>query len=83
MAPRRVGSDGPSPAPDWQAAYLAVSALLGEPVDEALLHVDPASRAGAEEVVRELRSSSRHARGRAIARIVSEVVVALDALRLA
>ncbi len=78
-----MGSDGSSPARDWQAAYLAVSALLGDEVEEALVSVQEPSRVGAAELVRELRSPSRHARARALARIVSEVVVALDAMRLA
>ncbi len=68
---------------EWRLAYLAVSALLGEPDCETLLAVDAASPGIPPDSLRGLRSSSREARARAIARVVSDVVLALDAARLA
>ncbi len=68
---------------DWHSAFLAVSALLGEPLDVA---VDGAGHAGAlqaAQLVGELRSPSRQVRATAIARVLAEVGHALDAERWA
>jgi hypothetical protein len=85
-------SDGPLP---WQDAFLAVSVLLGHPLEEALaaLGAPPAGDAsdagpgqrdeGATLEVRlALGSPSRQTRARAIARAVTVVAVDLEQMRL-
>jgi hypothetical protein len=65
---------------DWQPAFIAVSALVGEPLDATLLALgggDPQ-----EKLLQGLRAPSRETRALAIARVASEVAVALDRLRL-
>lgn len=65
----------------WEPAFVAVSALLGEPgrdVVQAL--VDPGIEA--RGLIDALQSPSRPTRARAIASGVSEVVAALEAMRL-
>jgi hypothetical protein len=67
---------------DWEAAFFAVSAILGEPLESSLASAgEPTTSAGAD-LVRALRSSSRERRARAIARVVSQVAVDIDAMRL-
>jgi hypothetical protein len=67
----------------WQAAYVAVSAALGDRVDDALASLAAPLRdltpAGAA-LARELQSPSRDARVRALARAVSEVALAVEAM---
>ena len=82
-------SDGamrtPTRAP-WEGAFVAVSALLGEPLEAIAGALDDEGRARAGDTLRALASKSREARdgrARAIARAVSEVALAIDALRLA
>ena len=79
----------------WTSAYIATSAVLGEPLEAALASIafaatgetDPPERAAlpapAAALVNMLRSGSREVRAQALARALSEVVLALDALRLA
>jgi hypothetical protein len=69
----------------WQQAYLAVSAVLGEPLDDALASLGGAGAVGATDdaFVAGLRSSSREVRARCIAQAVAAVAFAIDAARLA
>jgi hypothetical protein len=70
----------------WQRAYFAVSAILGEKLDDAaasLVVAGAAPTSRDEEFLVELRSPSRAVRAKAIARGLSEVALALDAARLA
>jgi hypothetical protein len=65
---------------DWQTAFIAVSALVGEPLDATLLVLGGGEGQG--KLLQGLRAPSRETRARAIARIASEVAAALDRLRL-
>lgn len=69
----------------WTTAYIATSALLGEPLDAAAAAIAPmeALSPPASALVGILRSGSREVRAQALARALSEVVLALDAARLA
>jgi hypothetical protein len=66
----------------WQEAFLGVSAVLGEPLEESLGALDPSAMPRDSALLRGLRSSSREARAQAIARAVAPVVVGLDEMRL-
>jgi len=70
----------------WETAFVAVSVIVGEPVDAVARALGPAAGdAGApvSELLRKLAGASREARARALARVVSEVALAVDAVRLA
>lgn len=66
----------------WQEAYLGVSLILGEGLDEAVgaLAEPPAGRFAAR--IEALRSGSRETRARAIAGAVAQVVAGLEEIRL-
>ncbi len=66
----------------WQAAFLAVSAVLREPLDEASRALDEQARARATVLLGDLRSTSRETRARAIAQHLTDVVAAIDEMRL-
>jgi hypothetical protein len=68
---------------DWRSAFLATSVLAGESLDTALAALGGASAPGLPQLVAELRSSSRDARARAIARVMTVVASEVDAARLA
>jgi hypothetical protein len=68
---------------EWQPAFLAASALLGEPLDAAIASLGDAGTLHAAPVVSDLRSPVREVRARAMARVLAEVTVALDAETLA
>jgi hypothetical protein len=72
-------------APDrsWEPAYLAVSAVLGEPLDSAVACLRDGGTAHAAELLKALRSPSREARARALADAISDVALAVDAMTLA
>jgi len=63
----------------WQPAFLAVSMLVGEPLEAALGAIgdDEASRATGE-ILRELRSASQQVRVRAMARVATAIVTGFD-----
>jgi hypothetical protein len=67
---------------DWDSAFLAVSAILGEPLEASLAALGPARSARAEGLAAVLRSSPRDVRAAAIARVVARVAIDLDAMRL-
>lgn len=68
----------------WQSAYLAVSVALGDSVDDALSSLPPGELLAAESaaLAAALRSPSRDARVRTLARAVSEVALAVEAMVL-
>jgi hypothetical protein len=68
---------------DWRTAFLATSVLAGESLDAALAALGDGSAMGASQLVGELRSASREARARAIARVMTVVASEVDAARLA
>jgi len=65
----------------WEPAFVAVSAIVGVPTDEAAAALGPGGAANAEAVLAALRGGSREARARAIARPLADVAAAIDALR--
>ncbi len=67
---------------DWRTAFLATSVLTGESLDVALAALGDAAAISASQLVGELRSSSREARARAIARVMTVVATDVDAARL-
>jgi hypothetical protein len=67
---------------DWESSFLAVSALLGEPLDASLSAAGDATTAEARELLRSLRAPSRDMRSRAIARALSRAAADVDAARL-
>jgi hypothetical protein len=73
----------PAGAEAWEAAFVAVSVIAGEPLDAIGTALGETGMARAGEIVRALGSSSKEARARALARTVSEVALAIDAARLA
>ena len=66
----------------WQEAFLGVSAVLGETLEESLGALGENAAVHASRLLRGLRSPSRDARAQAIARAVAPVAVALDEMRL-
>jgi hypothetical protein len=70
-------------APRWEAAFVAASAIAGEPASAVASALGDAELARAADLVRALEAPSREARARALARAVSDVVLALDAMRFA
>ena len=65
---------------DWEAAFLAVSTLLGESLDVA---ASALGDGGARALAGPLRSASRHVRAAAVARTVAGLVAELESARLA
>jgi hypothetical protein len=66
----------------WESAYFATSALLGEPLEASIASLGEAGPARAAELVEALRSPSREVRALALARAVSDVARAVDAMGL-
>ncbi len=67
----------------WEPAFLAVGVLVGEPLEALTAALGDAGEPHTTSLVEALRSTSRETRARAIARVVSDVAVAIDALRYA
>jgi hypothetical protein len=65
---------------DWQPAFLAVSTLLGEPLDVA---TSALADGGARELAGPLGSRSRQVRAAAVARTVAGLLAELERARLA
>lgn len=65
---------------DWQPAFLAVSTLLGEPLDVA---ASALGDGGARELGGPLGSTSRQVRAAAVARLVASLLAELERARLA
>jgi hypothetical protein len=66
--------------PSWQRAFLAVSTLVGEPLEVAVavLGAD-----GVNDAAGDLASTSRPERAAAVARVVAGVVAEIERARLA
>jgi hypothetical protein len=65
----------------WHPAFVAVSGLLGEPVDVIEEALDGETD-GVARMLDALRSPSRMTRARALATELTEVATAIDVLRL-
>jgi hypothetical protein len=70
-------------ARSWEPAYLAVSVVLGEPLEVAVDSLGDEGMARAGALIEALRSPSRDTRARALAHAVSKVARAVDAVSLA
>jgi hypothetical protein len=70
-----------SPNP-WQEAFIGMSMLLGEPLDESLGALDEPARAQLSEIAAALRSVSREARARAMAIALVAAAAGIDDLEL-
>jgi hypothetical protein len=66
----------------WQTAYVAMSAALGAPVDEAVGSLAAPIPVEAELLARELRSPARDVRVRSLARVLSEIALSVEAMVL-
>jgi hypothetical protein len=71
---------------DWEAAFFAVGAVLGEPLESSIASVGEPTTDDARELVVALRSASRDAsreqRARAIARTASQVAFEVEGTTL-
>jgi hypothetical protein len=67
----------------WETSFVAVSLLIGEPADDVASALGGPGREPATEWLRKLGGASRDGRARALARVISELAVALDTARLA
>jgi hypothetical protein len=66
----------------WEPSFVAVGALLGEPLETIAAAIGD-GRVHADGLLHTLRSPDRATRARAIAKIVAEIAVGLDAMRIA
>jgi hypothetical protein len=76
-----MGPDDLRDVRPWEAAFVAVSAIVGEPAGAIASALGDAGMAQAASLVRSLGATSKEARARALARAVSDVVLAIDAMR--
>jgi hypothetical protein len=67
----------------WEAAFVAVGTIAGEPSEAIASALGDEGVARVADLLRALAVPSREARGQAMARAVSEVVLAIDASRYA
>jgi hypothetical protein len=67
---------------DWQEAFVAMSAVLGEPLDATLAALDGQESTSAAALVACLRSASQSVRAEALARVATEVAKDLERMRL-
>jgi hypothetical protein len=69
-------------AREWEAAFFAVGAALGEPLESSLAAIGEPTTSDAADLVRALRSPSREHRARAIARTAAHVALEVEATAL-
>jgi hypothetical protein len=67
----------------WETAFLALSAIAGEPMEAVASALGESKWARTADLGRALAATSKDARARALARAVSDVVLAIDAMRYA
>jgi hypothetical protein len=80
----------------WESAFVAVSAIVGEPAEAVasalgdvgvgrasslVRALDPANAANATNATSAAGATSKETRARALARAISDVVLAVDAMR--
>jgi len=66
----------------WEEAYLAMSMLIGESIDEALSSLTPESRARTESLQKRLAHSDRATRAKVIAHTLQPVLRAVAKARV-
>lgn len=62
----------------WEASFIAMSAALGEPLDEVSESLGEAGVAHAADLVRGLRSKNRSTRATSMAAVLALVAAELD-----
>jgi len=67
----------------WEPSFVAVSTLLGEPLEATLAALGARGSALGAGLRQGLESESREARAGSLAREASKVAIALEAMRLA
>ena len=67
----------------WETAFVALSAIAGEPMDAVASALGESRWARTGDLARALTATSKEARARSLARAVSDVVLAIDAMRCA
>jgi hypothetical protein len=77
-----IGATGSAEA-GWEAAFAAVGAILGEPLEAIRAALGEGGQARAADVLEALASPSREARARGLTRALSEVALGVAATRLA
>lgn len=66
----------------WERSFVAVSVLLGTPLDQTLAAVPNARDARLDELGLELRDSRRQVRAAALASVAQEVALAISEVTL-
>jgi hypothetical protein len=66
----------------WEEAFVGMSALLGEPLDQCLVALNDRTSLQQAPLVQALRSASREVRARAIAVAVLGAAAGIDELAL-
>lgn len=72
-----------APGVTWETAFVAVSVLVGERADDVASALGGPGSGPATEWLRKLGAASREARARGLARVISELAMTIDAVRLA
>lgn len=67
---------------DWSTAFIAFGVLLGEPADAVTRALGEPTTGPASALLRELASTSRVTRARAVAGVVTRVVADVERARL-
>jgi hypothetical protein len=67
----------------WETAFVALCAIAGEPSEVIASALGEPGVARAAHLVRALGAASKEARARALARVLSDVALAIDAMRYA
>ena len=67
----------------WETAFVAVSAIAGEPMEAVASALHESGLARTSDLARALAATSKEGRARALARAVSAVALAIDAMRYA
>jgi hypothetical protein len=66
----------------WEASFVAVRVLLGEPADEVFASLKSETRAATAILEAHLRAPQRHVRAQALASQIQTVAIALAELTL-
>jgi hypothetical protein len=67
---------------EWEPAFLATSAVLGDSLESSLASLGKGAAAGSADLVSALGSASRETRARAIAGAIARVAIDIDAAEM-
>ena len=65
----------------WTPAFVAVGTLIGEPIEAIASALEAPDREPAADLLRALKAPSRDVRARALARVLTEVAIAIEAVK--